>query len=206
MTPVTAWPALSTEQYPTLTGLVRQLDDYLQRRYPDFFGQNATHPVLPVKRSKVIHDSVWGTNRFSWQELVVLDSPIIQRLRDIQQVGLAHLVYPSARHTRFEHTLGVTTIASRVFDALYHRDRGTVRTIMRAVLQMSPQGDDEGLTQQVMRLRQELRLAALLHDSGHSMFSHASEKVYGTLGLLRKASEEVALHLHQVNRIVPWMC
>ena len=43
----------------------------------------------------------------------------------------------------------------------------------------------------VRRIRQELRLAALLHDMGHSLFSHASEKVYSNLALLRRASSEL---------------
>src|SRR5690606_12857221 len=43
----------------------------------------------------------------------------------------------------------------------------------------------------IKRLRQELRLAALLHDTGHSLFSHASEKVYSRLQLLVDASAEL---------------
>jgi HD superfamily phosphohydrolase len=182
---------LSIAHYPTLTGLAERLDDFLKRQYPDFFGQEPMHPVLPLKRSKVIHDAVFGTNKFSWRELLLIDSPIIQRLREIHQVGLAHFVYPSARHTRFEHTLGVATLASRIFDAIYEHDREKVRTLLR-VSEGIPPGDDKNLGQAVSRLRQELRLAALLHDSGHSLFSHVSEQVYSRLNLLTRASEELS--------------
>jgi hypothetical protein len=51
---------------------------------------------------KVINDPIWFTIRVESWELVVLDSPIIQRLRDIRQLGLAELVYPSAGYSRFE--------------------------------------------------------------------------------------------------------
>src|SRR5579872_1886507 len=109
------------ENYPTLRGLVRNLDKYLAGTYPEFFGRSPIHPFLPLKSFKVIHDNLWGTNRFSWRELALMDSPLLQRLRNIHQTGLAYYVYPCARHSRFEHSLGVTTVASRAFDALVQR-------------------------------------------------------------------------------------
>lgn len=97
---------------PAVSAVVQFIDEYLKTKYPDFFGGKPTHPHLPLRRTKVVHENVWGTNRFTWRELVLMDSPIIQRLRDIHQVGLGYQVYPSARHTRLEHCLGVVTIAS----------------------------------------------------------------------------------------------
>ena len=94
-----------TDKYPTLSTLITQLDRYLEETYPEFFGIDSRHPYLKIKSYKVIHDNIWGTNQFSWCELAVIDSPIMQRLKDIHQVGLASYVYPSARHTRFEHCL-----------------------------------------------------------------------------------------------------
>jgi|SRR5690348_5130029 len=178
-------PSKPFEGYPTIESLIAFIDAYLKKRYPDFFGDEPTHPYLPVKRSKVVHDNVWGTNRFSWRELVLIDSPIIQRLRDIHQVGLAFHVYPSARHTRFEHCLGVTTIASRVFDALVQKDRGQLENILK-VIEPKSNVDDA-----IARLRQELRLATLLHDTGHSLYSHTSELVYSELDLLNRAQKEL---------------
>lgn len=171
--------------YPALSALINQLDAYLRRKHPRFFGPGAPHPFLPVKRDKVVHDNLWGTNPFSWRELVLIDCPILQRLRDIHQVGLAFQVYPSARHTRFEHSLGVVALASRIFDGLLQRDGGEIRTIAKVI---APDTDVETA---ILRLKQELRLAALLHDTGHSLYSHASERVYGKLDLLRNASEEL---------------
>lgn len=52
-------------KYPAICELVRIIDDYLRLRHPRFFGDDATYPVLPLKPSKVIHDSLWGTNSFS---------------------------------------------------------------------------------------------------------------------------------------------
>jgi HD superfamily phosphohydrolase len=147
------------ESYPSLQKIVAALDDYLRRSHPDYFGPEATHPFAPLKAFKVIHDSLWGTNRFSWRELVLIDSPLFQRLRGIHQTGLAHYVYPSARHSRFEHSLGVATVASRAFDALQQRNQKRFHDIARAL-------DKENPEDALVRLREELRMAALLHDTG----------------------------------------
>jgi HD superfamily phosphohydrolase len=176
---------------PNLTHLVSILDAYLGRAHPEFFGPDAVRPFSPLKPYKVVHDPLWGTNRFSWRELALIDSPILQRLRHIHQTGLAYYVYPSARHSRFEHSLGVLTIASRVFDSLFERYSKTLITIVNEI---SGAGDTEEarIVRVLGQLKQELRLAALLHDTGHSLFSHASEKVYSEIGLLKSAAEELS--------------
>lgn len=161
------------------------LDGYLKERHPTFFGSGALHPVLPVKRSKILHDNLWGTNRFYWRELVLIDSPIFQRLRNIHQTGLAYLVYMSAHHTRFEHSLGVVTLATRIFEQVLDRNDDHISTIVKSVYR----GED--IKSIILRIKQELRLAALLHDLGHSLFSHTSERVYERLGLLENASKEL---------------
>ncbi len=120
-------------RYPTLLRIVDLLDNYLQNAHPSFFGPDAKHPILPVKRSKILHDGLWGTNKYYWRELVIIDSPIFQRLRDIHQVGLSYQVFMSAHHTRFEHSIGVVTIASRVFEALLSRSRGQLRDIFQTL-------------------------------------------------------------------------
>jgi len=171
--------------YPKLRHVVSLLDSYLEQRHPQFFGEGATRPVSGLKRSKVIHDSLWGTNRFTWRELVLIDSPLLQRLRYIHQTGLAYHVYPCSRHSRFEHSLGVLTIASRIFDSLYDRRPGVMLTIANKI-SSGPE------VHTMERLKQELRLAALLHDTGHSLFSHASEKVYSQLQIFRDATEELS--------------
>jgi uncharacterized protein len=176
---------LSLDGYPVLRSIVSDLDKYLASRYPDFFGPTPTHPCLSLKSAKVIHDNLWGTSRFSWVECLILDSPLLQRLRDIHQVGFAHHVYPGAHHTRFEHSLGVLTLASRTFDACLERSRGDFKTVASQLYA------GQELTVVIARLRQELRLAALLHDIGHSLYSHTSERVYSRLDLLKTASNEL---------------
>ncbi len=115
--------------------------------------------------NKIIHDPIWGSVVFHPWEVRLIDSPLFQRLRNVNQVGLADSTYPAARHTRFEHSLGTAAIASRMMEQLYSESRQ--RPEVASVI-----GEDE------IRL---VRLAALLHDVGHCPYSHLSEAVYGSM-------------------------
>lgn len=96
----------------------------------------------------------------------IINHPTFQRLRRIRQLGLTDYVYPGAMHTRFEHSLGVMHVATQLYDAIVKRSK----ELLVAELNYN----DEGLS----RHRRVVRLAALLHDVGHSPFSHASEELF----------------------------
>ncbi len=96
-----------------------------------------------------IHDFIRVYNH----ELSIIDDPLFQRLRRIRQLSGAHLTYPAAQHTRFEHSLGVMHIASQAGHAL--NEKGILKS------------DDIKM----------LRLAGLLHDIGHGPFSHLFEEI-----------------------------
>lgn len=124
---------------------------------------------------KSVRDAVWGTSRLHGWEVAILDSPLMQRLRDVRQTGLAFLVYPTALHTRFDHTLGMVTVASRIVRSVNDKYAG----------QKDPRVS--------YREHMLIRLSALLHDVGHSCFSHVSEVIYG-------ASPEFKALLKHINR------
>jgi uncharacterized protein len=174
------------EGYPTLISTTAVLNDYLKSEHELFFGDKAEHPFLQLKPYKDIHDPIWGTNGFSWRELALIDTPVMQRLRRIHQTGLAFEVYPSARHSRFEHSLGVTIVATKVFDAIVRRHAGKLRQIIKTV------ENSDAFQEILFRWRQELRLAALLHDTGHSILSHTSERVYGKIPMLQAGADELS--------------
>ncbi len=180
-------PADFSTNYPKLGLVTRVINDHLSSEYPEFFGSAPTHPFSQLKRSKVIHDNLWGTNSFSWRELAVIDTPVFQRLRNIHQTGLAYFVYPCAHHTRFEHSLGVCVMASRVFDALVRQHQTKLRAISDEIY-----GCKKDFTSVLANWRAELRLAALLHDTGHSLHSHTSEVVYSKIPLLADAAGELS--------------
>jgi len=98
---------------------------------------------------KVIHDSVHGTVRVEGLFLGLLERPEMQRLHGVHQLGLAYHVFPGANHTRLEHSLGTYHLAGR----------------MASTLELSE--DD----------RRTVLAAALLHDIGHTPYSHTLEEV-----------------------------
>jgi HD superfamily phosphohydrolase len=108
---------------------------------------------------------VHGFIELNHWERAVIAHPAYQRLRRIRQLAWTDYVYPGAMHTRFEHSLGVMHVATLIFDAISRRSRNFLRREFGV--------DDHGFQQD----RQLIRFAALLHDVGHSPFSHAGEEV-----------------------------
>lgn len=106
-----------------------------------------------MNKKKIINDPVYGFISIP-SELVydVISHPYFQRLRYIKQLGMTHLVYPGALHTRFHHALGAMHLMSLAIEVL--RSKGHTIT----------EGEEEAAT-----------LAILLHDIGHGPFSHALE-------------------------------
>jgi HD superfamily phosphohydrolase len=114
-----------------------------------------------------IRDPLHVFVRLDAPEQAVLNSSAFQRLRHIHQLALTYLVYPGATHRRFEHSLGVMELATRIFDTVVD-PRRLEHDAAREVIP-----DD---TDQVRYWRRVLRLAALCHDLGHLPFSHAAEE------------------------------
>lgn len=103
-----------------------------------------------------LRDPLWNSIRVDEPFTGLVDSAPFQRLRYVRQLGLAHLVYPGATHSRFEHALGAFHLTARSLRRL--DEAGTLDTLP----------DDEPAI---------LRAAALLHDIGHYPFSHALEEI-----------------------------
>ena len=105
-----------------------------------------------------LRDPIHGYIHLTGVEMRIMDNPVFQRLRRIRQLAGAHLTYPGAQHSRFEHAVGCCHLAGLVS-----------RSLTRII----------GFTDQDS---QELRLAALLHDLGHGPFSHIFEEVMAAKG------------------------
>lgn len=114
-----------------------------------------------------VRDPVHVFVRLDNHEREVLNSRPFQRLRHIHQLALTYLVYPGATHKRFEHSLGVMELASRVFDVVTNPNNVSDEIRNR----LGPLGDSDELRY----WRRVLRMAALCHDLGHMPFSHAAE-------------------------------
>ncbi|MFB3896625.1 MAG: HD domain-containing protein [bacterium] len=117
---------------------------------------------------KLIHevrDAVHGFILFSNFEKQLINSPPFQRLRHIHQLAMSYQIYPGASHKRFEHSLGVMEIATRIFNTI------TLEHNLELVFERIKEHKD-----QLNYWRTLVRCAGLLHDVGHPPFSHASEK------------------------------
>ncbi len=131
---------------------------------------------------EIIRDPLWDNIRLDRAALLVLDTPVVQRLRYIRQVGHAFLVYPGATHTRFEHALGAYHLTKRALGAL--EERGELGRV----------AEEDCLA---------VRLAALLHDIGHYPFSHALEEAgfasHETLGVAKLNRGELGERLREIG-------
>ena len=106
-----------------------------------------------TKKHLEIVDPIHDFIRIYESEIKIIDTQIFQRLRRIRQLAGAHLVYPGAQHSRFEHSLGVAHVAGQPATVL--KDKGFLNS------------DDVA----------NLRMGGLLHDLGHGPFSHLLEEV-----------------------------
>ncbi len=107
----------------------------------------ATHTAAAPH--KIIYDTVHGSLRFDGLFFELLDTPELQKLHNIRQLGFAYLVFPGANHTRIEHSMGAWHIAGQMAGAL---ELDAHESLL-------------------------VRAAALLHDVGHGPYSHTLEYI-----------------------------
>lgn len=156
-----------TEEPAARSDLEKRVDDFVKWAFRG-------HQTNIARGPKVINDSLLGNQYFSRHEIAVIDSPLLQRLKRIKQTGLVYQVYPSATHSRFEHSLGTATIAERCFHAI--QERTSIESPSKKLL--NPDRTKGDLA--------HLRMAAMLHDVGHGLCSHASEQIYELLSDLQE--------------------
>ncbi|MDL1981433.1 MAG: HD domain-containing protein [Deltaproteobacteria bacterium] len=115
-----------------------------------------------IEATNKFRDPLYGYIWLTDDEVKIVDTPIFQRLRRIQQLALTKYVFPTAEHSRFVHSLGVLQSATNIFQELLRKNQDTLLEIVS-----SDELNNFFLT---------LRFTALLHDIGHLPFSHACEK------------------------------
>ncbi len=117
---------------------------------------------------KDYRDPIYGFIALDDTEQSIVDTVYFQRLRNIKQLGTTFLVYPSANHTRFEHSMGVLQASTNLFDGLVSRPDNF------SIIKDKLNWDDKDIKYN----RRILRLASLLHDIGHAPLSHAAESLF----------------------------
>ena len=101
--------------------------------------------------SRIINCPLYGFISITPRMGFIIDTPEFKRLHNLRQLGATYLVYPSANHTRFEHSLGVSHLAKKL------------------LLSLKEKNPDKNITDDLIEL---VQIAGLIHDIGHGPFSH----------------------------------
>lgn len=125
--------------------------------------------------NKVIFDIIHGFIEVDKITLSIIDTPEFQRLRNIKQLGAVHYVFPSANHTRFEHSLGVYYLAGELINNL-KKNQPELKITDKEILLV--------------------KIAGLCHDLGHGPFSHLLDEI-----LEEKNVENNKLIQHELRSI-----
>lgn len=147
-----------TDQFVTMSQLQHQQPMFPAEAADD--EQNPSRGWTTRRRGKVINDPVHGHMYFPGVVVDAIDTPQVQRLRELKQLGTSYYVFPGASHNRFEHSLGTAHLATNMFDALRTRAASDVRDALT--------GAD----------RVAVQLAGLCHDLGHGPFSHVFDNEF----------------------------
>ena len=129
----------------------------LQHQQPTFPAEEALGSSHP---GKIVNDPVHGHMYFPGVVVKAIDTPQVQRLRELKQLGTAYYVFPGASHNRFEHSLGTCHLATNVYEALRRSSGKEVRANLDRTDKIS------------------IQLAALCHDLGHGPFSHVFDNEF----------------------------
>jgi uncharacterized protein len=152
--------------------------------------------VLMPKLWHEIRDPIHIFVRLHYEERDLINTLPFQRLRYIHQLALTYLVYPGATHKRFEHSLGVMELASRVYDIITRRHN------FPEIEKILPEIKDEHKWQY---WRKTLRVAALCHDVGHLPFSHAAERELLPAGWNHEALSAKIIRDSEITKILKGM-
>jgi HD superfamily phosphohydrolase len=161
--------------------------------------------VSQLEITRRIRENIHGTINVSAFEDLVIAHPLVQRMRRIRQLAFLQYVFPGASHSRFEHSLGVMHLAGVAWNKLYENQKALqastrkynqFESIERRIA-TGPQnhgliGPTFAITDEVFGdayILQTLRLAALMHDLGHSPFSHSGEGFMPSWESMRQASK-----------------
>lgn len=125
----------------------------------------------------MIHDNIHGYIKLDQIASAIVDTPVFQRLRNIHQTGIMYLVFPTANHSRFEHSIGT-----------YH-----LATIM--ISNIAKSQPELNITDDIIQL---VGIAGLCHDLGHLLFSHLFDDYFiDKLPNIKELEEKTSNTIHE---------
>lgn len=133
---------------------------------------------------KVIRDLLYGDIELDENALMIVDTPNFQRLKDISHLK-ADCLYPSATHTRFEHSLGAMHLSMKFFDSI----QSDISSHLFRYMGYDRASEVENL---INYYKTHLKYAALLHDVGHAPMSYLGEAFYDADEIHQKIGSVIA--------------
>lgn len=132
-----------------------------------------------LKETKEIFDQIHGYIKITKLAQIFIHTVQFQRLRYLHQLGTCHYVFPSATHTRFEHSVGTYFLAGKAIESI---KKNTDETILSKYLYEIPElkkhFHDSGYIRLDHHITELIKIAALCHDIGHGPFSHVFDDIF----------------------------
>ncbi|MGB9725220.1 MAG: HD domain-containing protein [Fervidicoccaceae archaeon] len=143
--------------------------------------------ALSNKARTIFKDPVHNIIPVNDYEYAILQHPILNRLHGIKQLGFTFFVYPQAKHSRFEHSIGVMHVAGKMADAIEVNTPEKISALLRSRCSFQD-------------FKQIVRLSGLLHDIGHLPYSHITELVLMEEVSSGRTSEELVKVVDEATR------
>ncbi len=162
----------------------------------------------------IINDSLYGSIPINEIEYSIIQTPTFNRLHHIKQLGPVYLVYPGAKHSRFEHSIGVMHLSTRIIgNILGSMEDNEVIDLFNSDALYILRGLYEGgfFDRKVYPtfydlcyniIVQTMRLSGLLHDLGHYPYSHVVEEALGERGLHEQMTWNIISRWSELRRIL----
>ena len=129
------------------------------------------------KNYKIIQDKIHGMINISQLAIIIIDTPIFQRLRNLKQLGVCYLVFPNAVHTRFEHSIGAYHLAKKLLNNLIiNSEQEELTKPLHDITELHKYFTEKYSDKNNVNLDDYVKelvcIAAICHDLGHGPFSH----------------------------------
>lgn len=134
---------------------------------------NSSRNIL-LKRSKVIRIPIHGMVNITLMAKEFIDNRYFQRLYNIKQLGTCDYVFPGAKHSRGEHSLGTYYLANRLINVLKKSVEESKTDVSKWLKEIPELQDDPSLSSWNVEL---IKIAALCHDIGHGPYSHMFDDI-----------------------------
>lgn len=156
-----------------------------------------------VSLARFVHDPIHGNIGLSHFAAHIDRSPIFQRLSGLKQLGPCRYIYPTASHTRYEHSLGTYYLAGELIDTIANLENQTeIDSYLKIIPELHDYYERTNTTHNLLTpyVRELVKIAGLCHDIGHGSFSHLYEDKF--LAKIDQSNNPNKSHEHRSNLLI----